>query len=149
MSGDEIEFTFTGKDHRRLKVWANAVATAAAIVIGLAGALKPPDPVGKTSYDELKKAIESNESAVKQNHEDIVALRNFLDGYLKSSIQVPVSTASGAASFVVPVKIQKPSKPGASASAVVVLPAPSAPQLPKIGTQPSAAKLPEYGDLKN
>lgn len=150
MSDDEIEFTFTGKDHRRVKVWANVIATAAAIAIGLAGALKPPDPVGKTSYDELKKAIEANESVAKQNHDDIMALRNYLDGYLRSSVPVPVPMSpSGSLSLVVPVKMQKPARPGASASAVVVLPAPSAPPLPKIGSQPAAPKIPEYGDLKN
>lgn len=144
---DNIEFTISGDDHKSVKRWVNIVATAVAIGIATASAMKPADPMGEKSYAELKKAIETCGSDAKQNHDDIIALRNFLEGYTRAAVPIP-APPPGASSVYVPVKIHTPARPGGSALGVAVLPAPSPPDLPKLGPPPQSQKLPEYGDLK-
>lgn len=148
-TGDDgnIQFTLTGGDHHRLKIWANIIVTLAALVIGIAGAVKPANPVVKVSYDELKKAIEGNEQSTRQNHEDIVALRNFLEGYMRSAPLLQAAP-SGSSSVAIPVEIKKTSVPSLSSKAVMVVPTASAPPLPRLSQPLPSSRLPEFVDLR-
>jgi len=87
----------TGTISLKVRSWTNIVATTAALAAGLAAFAKPPDhSAAKASYEELKKAVETNASNNKQNHEDIVALRNFLEGYVKG-MAAPTASSAGPA----------------------------------------------------
>lgn len=125
---DGIQFTLTGNDHRRLKTWTNIVVTTAALVIAVSGVIKPqppqpaPDPVRQSSYDELKAAIERVEKDTGRNHDDVAAIRAFLEGYLRA-------------------RQQEPGKAGGK-------PAEAVPSLPSIGPRPEAKKIPDFKDLK-
>ena len=67
---------------QRLKSWANIIATTAALLGAVVALYKPQDQsVNKVSYEQLKSEIEHVNADVKQNHDDIVALHNYLLGY--------------------------------------------------------------------
>lgn len=135
-----------------LKQWANIIATTAALLTGVAAVMKPNDPVNKASYEELKSALEQSQKNELQNHEDIMALRNYLEGYFKGS-GVPVvlptvsplpSAAPSASAAAVP---RPPATVAATATVAVVTTAPP-PPLPSLHSKPPAQHLPSYDDLK-
>jgi hypothetical protein len=140
-----------------LKQWANIIATTAALLTGVAAVMKPNDPVNKASYEELKSALEQSQRNEVQNHEDIMALRNYLDGYFKGS-GVPVvlpsvsplpsaaPSASAAASAPRPPH-DAGAFPPATATVAVVTTAPP-PPLPSLHSKPPTKQLPNYDDLK-
>jgi hypothetical protein len=75
----------------------------AALIVALTGlgtALwrKPPEEAAKAGYIELTTAIIESQAAEKQNHEDIVALRTYLENYSNGheAVVTPVPTASTA-----------------------------------------------------
>lgn len=63
-----------------------AIATAiAAIVTSLVALLREPqEPKARSSYETLAKKVEELQGAQKQQHDDTVAMRGYLEGYLKS-----------------------------------------------------------------
>jgi hypothetical protein len=68
--------------NKRMKSLANIIATTAALVTAVGALLKPTDTtVTEKSYSQLKTAIEHTAQDVKQNHDDMVALHNYLLGY--------------------------------------------------------------------
>lgn len=121
-----------------IKSWANAIATVAALVAGTAAVTKPEDPAPKVSYDELRKAVEKNSEDNLRNHEDVAAMRAFLDGYTRAQQAPPVPSASA------------PRAPASRGSVrAMTPPAPSAPPpLPELHRPQEATKLPEYGSKK-
>ena len=67
---------------QRLKSLANVIATTAALLAAVTALIKPQDQtVNRNTYDQLKNAIEHTNQDVKQNHDDMVALHNYLLGY--------------------------------------------------------------------
>jgi len=121
-----------GKIVISLKSWTNIVATGAALIAGVAAYAKPADKsAAKASYEELKKAVEENAQNDKQNHEDIVALRNFLEGYFKGTGAPTAAWTAGSADA------------GLYPSAA---PHPSAfhPQLPVLHSGPRPQNLPDF-----
>lgn len=62
------------------------IAAIAALVTSVAALRKPPDTTAaKASYEELSKLVSKLEDSSDQNHQDIIALRNFLEGYLRAN----------------------------------------------------------------
>jgi hypothetical protein len=123
-----------GKDHGRLKAWTNFIATAAALLVAAAAILKPQDhSTARASYDELKKAVDENSQNDRRNHEDLVALRNYMDGYLKGA---------GAATSL-PSSMPVPSTSG-SARAIPPAPVATMPPLPVLHPEPKPHNLPDF-----
>ena len=120
----------------KLRSWVNIVATLMALGAGTAAFAKPTDTsVTQASYEELKKAIEANARDNKQNHEDILALRNFLDGYLKGT-PPPVGTMTSSSSA-----------PSTPATGVPTVPK-AIPHLPSIHSAPAPLNLPTFDKVK-
>jgi hypothetical protein len=80
--GDGDSIPPTDPKAQRLRSWANIIATSTALLTAAIAVIKPQDQtVAKNSYEQLKTSIEQTNEAVKQNHEDMVALHNYLQGY--------------------------------------------------------------------
>ncbi len=63
-----------------------AIATAAAAIAASLVALlrEPPEPKARSSYEVLTKKVEELQLAQRQQHDDTVAMRGYVEGYLKS-----------------------------------------------------------------
>lgn len=159
MSGNDhnndhhIEFTLTGGN--KVRVWANVIGVAVAILIGVASMLKPSDPVNKASYEELKAAIEANSKEIGKNHDDVVSLKNYLEGYMKGvGSTYPIPGPSSTAVLVPmdksklhgPVIKEGPSNLGTKT--VVLIPTVNPPPVPDMGPPPQQVKIQNYTDLK-
>jgi hypothetical protein len=87
---------------QRLKSWANIIATTAALVTAVGALIRPQDQTAtKNAYEQLKTSIEQTNQNVQSNHDDVVALHNYLQGYFASNAQVslpPLSGSSGGGS---------------------------------------------------
>lgn len=99
---------------KKVKSWGLVVSAIGGLVTGLGGIIggvsgwfrQPQDnqPV-KEAYEVLSEQIEKLNYGVQQNHEDIVALSNWLDGYVtfadrsyapkKSAVPIPSALATG------------------------------------------------------
>jgi hypothetical protein len=103
---------------QQLKSWANIIATTAALVTAVGALLKPADTTAtKNTYEQLKASIEETNNVVKQDHDDMVALHNYLQGYFASNTQImlpPMGGSSGSS--------------GSSSGSSSASPAPSATQ---------------------
>jgi len=65
----------------RLKYLGTLVAAVAALVTALGAYFKPQDhSVNKASYEELSKVIKDLSDESDKNHDDIVALRGYVEG---------------------------------------------------------------------
>lgn len=148
-----IEFTLSGGN--KVRVWANVIGVAVAILIGVASMLKPSDPVNQASYEELKTAIEANSKDINRQHEDIVSLKNYLEGYMKgvgSTYPIPGPSSSA---ILVPMDKSKLNGPvikegpsNLGTKTVVLIPTVSPPPVPSMGPPPQQVKIPSYTDLK-
>lgn len=82
---------------QRLKSWANIIATTAALLTAVAAVFKPQDQtVNRNTYEQLKASIESTNEDVKRNHDDMVVLHSYLQGYFAGSamfVAPPVNSA--------------------------------------------------------
>ena len=79
---DGIDESPTDPKAQRLKSFANIIATSAALIGAVAALYRPQDQtINKNTYEQLKTEIEHTNADVKQNHDDMVALHNFLLGY--------------------------------------------------------------------
>lgn len=155
MSGDDhqIEFTLTGGN--KVRIWANVIGVSVAILIGVASMLKPSDPVNQASYEELKTAIEANSKEISRNHDDVVSLKNYLEGYMKGvGATYPIPGPSSSALLVPmdrsklygPVIKEGPSNLGSKT--VVLIPTVNPPPVPSMGPPPQQVKIQNYTDLK-
>lgn len=123
-----------------LKSWANVIATVAALITALAAATKPPDPAPKASYEELKKAVEQNSQDNLRNHEDIAAMRAYIEGYMRGAAPQqtqPVLSAS---------TLRQPASYGAIRA--MTPPPTSPPPPPEVHRPAEPRKLPEYDSIK-
>jgi len=79
----------------RLKYLGTLVAALAALVTALGAYFKPQDhSVNKASYEELSKVIKDLSDESDRNHDDIVALRGYLEGQLaRNAAPMPVTPA--------------------------------------------------------
>ena len=149
---DNIEFTVS--HNSKVGMWVNVIATVAAVLMGLASILKPADPANQASYDELKKAVEKNSQDIARAHDDTVALKNYLEGYMSgignaypipgpssSAVLVPVDRSKLKGTMVV----QPPSNLGPKT--VVLIPTVTPPPVPSLSPPPQPAKLPDYATL--
>jgi hypothetical protein len=106
---------------QRLRSWANIIATTAALLTAVAAIFKPQDQtVNRNTYEQLKHSIEETNDSVKQNHDDTVAMHNYLAGYFAGNATFslpPISTApvkdAGApvVTFVIPPSTQTQANP--------------------------------------
>ena len=119
-----------------LKHVATLIAAVAALVTACASFYrKPPEEDAKTAYDTLSKELEKVSGDTSRNHDDVVALHNFLEGFMRAK-EIPVvdaGTPSAVAPLPAPVTPTShtalwggSAKPAASSRpAVVALPPPS------------------------
>jgi hypothetical protein len=63
-----------------------AIATAVGAVVASVVALlrEHPEPKAEKSYDVLAEKVVELQEASRKHHEDVVAMRSYLEGYLKS-----------------------------------------------------------------
>jgi len=72
------------------KLIAEFIVATTTLALAAAAYLKPETSARK-SYDVLAHVVEDQSKALTQNHDDIVALRNYLDGYTKSQAEHAVA----------------------------------------------------------
>lgn len=127
-------------DRERLK-HVGAIATAlAAIVTSLVALLRdPPEPRARASYDVLAKKVEELQASQKQQHDDNVALRGYIEGYLKSLREGQKSLAES------PAPTTTGRAPASEPTAVKVIPPP--PSLPKPVPRPTLQAPPDFAAL--
>lgn len=146
---DEIEIVLPGghdplledQERRRhriemVKSWVNVVATILALGVGTAAVTKPEDPTPKVSYEELRKVVEKNEQDNLRNHEDVAALRAYIEGYTRAA-PPPPSVPSAA-----------PARGPASRGAIRALTPPAPSMVPEVHRPSESTKLPEYDTFK-
>ncbi len=156
--GESDSIPPTDPKAQQLKSWANIIATTAALVTAIMAIVKPQDQtVNRNTYDQLKTSIEQTNQEIKQNHDDMVALHNYLTGYFaaNSSVNLPPLSSSAVSSSpqipdagtpkqqsLVPIIRKLPPAPTAMAS-----PAQMPYPLPDIHPPPSAAALPNFDSV--
>lgn len=109
-----------------LRGWAALAIALGGLTTALGAVIrKPPEEGARAAYLELTKSILDSQAAERQNHEDILALRGFVESYAKGHevIVAPVDAgapqvvhASAPASaapppHVAPLKPQAPPRP--------------------------------------
>lgn len=140
----------------RIKMWANVISTAAALIIAIAAAIKPPDGgAAEQVYQENVRQIQLlHEEQVKQ-HEDIMALRRYLDDYLRSSTVVGPNDKGftqpanpNAPVVLIPIDKSKIRVlPGPNAQPIMVLPAGTPPPLPDLHPAPDPVRITDFQKL--
>jgi hypothetical protein len=76
-----------------LKHVAALIAAVAALVTSVSAFYrKPPEEDAKTAYETLSKAMEKVSADTVQNHEDLLAMHNFLEGYIRAREQGTTAT---------------------------------------------------------
>ena len=144
---------------QRLRSWANIIATTAALLTGVAAIVRPQDQtVNRNTYDQLKASIEQTNAAVKKDHDDMVALHNYLSGYFAGNATIVLPPLSSSSSPPSPVpapstRRQAQANPPAPAPTITfgILPAPAPPAapfpLPPVSSVTSAVPLPEFDSV--
>ncbi len=132
-------------DRERLKHIGTIATAVAAIVTALVALLRePPEPRARASYDVLSKKVEELQAAQKQQHDDTVAMRGYLDGYLKSLRDGQKALAEAPAPPVAPSGRKPVSAPPAAAALSAVPPPPS---LPSPKARPDLEAPPDFAQL--
>lgn len=140
----------------RLKTWTNVIVTGAAIVIAIAGLARAADSgTSEQVYKEMSRQLAVQNQINEHQHQDIMALRQYLDDYLRSSTVVgprdkgitqPLNP--NAPVILIPVdKNRIRVSPGPNSQPVLVLPAGTPPPLPDLNAEPDPFKITEYKDL--
>ena len=119
----------------------------AALIVAVTGLVtvfvhRPPEEAAKAGYIELAAAVIESQAASKQNHEDIVGLRAYLDNYMKGHEAVVTPVASTVVTLTTPPPPgrMRPAAPPAATSVVVQAVA-SAPPPPSIAPQAAPKRL--------
>ncbi len=134
-----------------LKGWAAIIASIAALVTAVGAILKPTDTSAtKATYETLSKAVKDNSEAAARNHDDLVALRAYMEGMRQSQIVPPPTTGTGVAPppMVDATGLKTMKKPpllGAYPPPPPVLSAPPPP--PTIHKRPDVWAPPEFGEV--
>lgn len=129
-----------------------AIATAvAAIVTSLVALLREPqEPKARSSYETLSKKVEELQTAQKQQHDDTVALRGYLEGYLKSLRESQRTLAETAPVPSVSARPLVRVDAGADGDGIPDKPTlklPPPPSLPRPAERPPMAAPPDFGKL--
>lgn len=166
MGDNDIEIPLPGglgswppnQRHERFKMWANIISTAAALIIAIAAAVKPQS--GGASEQTYKETIRQlqilHDDDVKQ-HSDIMALRKYLDDYLRSSTVVGPNEKGitqplnpNAPVILIPIDKSKIRVfPGPNSQPVLILPAGEPPPLPDLHPIPDPIQPLEYQKLSD
>jgi hypothetical protein len=80
----------------RLKGWAAIILAVGGLCTAVGAVVrKPPEEAARAGYVELTKAILDSQENERKNHEDVAALRLYLDGYVRSheTLVVPLVEA--------------------------------------------------------
>jgi hypothetical protein len=75
------------QQHERtnLKHFAALIAAVAALLTAIGAFIhKPPEEDAKMAFDVLSKDMERLSAGTTQNHDDIVAMHNYLDGFIRA-----------------------------------------------------------------
>jgi len=75
------------EQHERanLKHLAALIAAVAALLTAIGAFIhKPPEEDAKTAFDALSRDMEKLSAGTTQNHDDIVAMHNYLDGFIRA-----------------------------------------------------------------
>lgn len=104
------------------------------LAVAIASIFKPQDhSTTKAAYEELSKDVQEVSSATQKNHDDLTALRGYLDG-LRGTTLVASTLVSATATMP-----SFPTHPPASAASLAKPPMP-----PFIGPRPTAVKPPTF-----
>lgn len=110
----------------KAKSLATLIAAVTALIVGIGNACKKPEePGAKAAYAELASATKQNSEQIGEMHDDIVALRGYVDGIVKAEgivvpkdaglVAVPPSSAAARPSS------SSAAAPTSTASAVVAI----------------------------
>jgi hypothetical protein len=90
----------------RLKGVAGILVGAAALITAVLAIFRP-ETAARAGYDEHERALIGVEAVERQNHEDIVALRSYIDTYTKGHevVVAPVVTTPPSPSPSSPVRV--------------------------------------------
>ena len=140
----------------RIKMWANIVSTAAALIIAIAAAIKPPDGgASKQVYEEHNRQLQVVYDEEVRQHQDIMALRKYIDDYLRSATLVGpndkgVTQPHNPNAPVVLIPIDKSkirTLPGPDAQPVLILPAGDPPPMPDMHPVPEPLQFTDFQKL--
>jgi hypothetical protein len=74
----------------RMNAMKGVILAISALVASIASFFKPTDTTAtKNSYEYLSKQVEQLSKTDVQNHDDVMALRSYLEGYIKAQSQNP------------------------------------------------------------
>lgn len=120
-----------------IKEYVALITALTALVAGVAAVVKPQDESGtKASYETLSKALQEATEASAQNHDDIVALRSYIEGVMAHQKGAPVATKAVG------------NRPRVRAGAVAAKPPSVAPDMATLTLDPNLAPHPvEPGPL--
>jgi hypothetical protein len=128
----------------RIKSVGTLVAAIAALIAALGAWFKPQDQsINKATYEELSKVLKELADAQDKNHDDIVALRGYVEGTVaKNSGPIPVtSAADGGATTATLLR-----DAGPAPIAFVQMPAPRTPP-PPVHSQARPAPPEDFNSL--
>lgn len=131
----------------RMRASATLLTALTGLVIAVGAAVKPrDDSATRESYDTLAKAVQEISRENETQHDDLVALKAYLDGFVRAS------SSSGSAGSLGLSKGDAgvPTTPSAAASASAALLPPSSPKLaekPKPVNPPPFREVREKADL--
>lgn len=72
-----------GLRHVPTRYWVAMIVGVTSLCTSATAYLRPNETSARKSYDVLAKAIEAEAKSSAQNHDDIVALRGYIEGYVK------------------------------------------------------------------
>jgi len=116
----------------RAKSVSTVIASVTALIVAVGGLLrKPEEPAARATYEEMGQSVKELTEAATRNHDDIVALRGYVDGVSRSAVMAAPSASSAASArpALVPVH-QKAGGP------------------PKINAPPVVHEPPSFDNLK-
>ena len=156
-SDNTPEFTPTApKFTARVRSIANSITAVTALIVAISGLItmtlkKFEEKEAKTGYEEVSKVIDGMNAEITRNHENLMELRNYLDGYFKSQAAflsgLPAALRSSISTAVVfDSKIDHPYA-SAQPSSVASL-NPPRPELPVPSAVGKTPGLPSFDQIK-
>jgi len=146
MAEEDTETTAHGKP-AILKGWATVIASVAALVTAISALLKTPaEPAAEASYKTLAAAVKENSEQSAKNHDDLLNLRNYMEGYIRAdrpaaSAEPPAPVASTSAPAATGLRLGSGSL-GHGAGAAKPAPPPT------LGPRPPVWEPPDFSQVK-
>lgn len=142
----------------RMKSMAVLLTAVTALVAALGTMFKPPDLTAtKSGYEELRQSVKELNKATDQNHDDLVTLRAYLEGYANANrangLGVPSAVAANAATAAASASSPPTSAglrlAGSSGGAGGVgLSRPPTPPIPDLHPKPATKDPADFSQLK-